>query len=134
MKNARVSLVVFGCYMVFVAGVGFMVAPMVILDLFGLSAGDDVWIRFVGMLASILGVYYIRVARSQLDRFILWTVPTRYYAAAFMVLMVVLGKMGRGLLLFAAIDAIGATWTWLAVRSAVRESAEPSAVADGGAM
>lgn len=127
MKIARVSMWVFGFYMVFVVGLGFMLIAMVILDLFQLSAGDDVWIRFVGMLASILGVYYILVARSQMDRFIPWTVPTRYYAATFMVLIVVLGKLEPSLLLFAAIDAIAATWTWLALRTAVPENAKVGA-------
>jgi len=118
MNKAQLSLFVFGLYMIFVAGLGFMFIPMFILNLFGLSAGDDVWIRFVGVLAFIIGVYYVLVVRAELDRFIPWTVATRYFAAAFMVLIVVLGKMGAGLLLFAAIDAAGATWTWFAVRSA----------------
>ena len=39
----------------------------------------------------------------------------RYYAAAFMVLLVVLGKVSPALLLFAAIDAGGATWTRFAI-------------------
>lgn len=132
MNNARLSVLVFGFYMVFVAGLGFMAIPMPILNLLRLSAGDDVWVRFIGMLASILGVYYILVARSHLDRFIPWTIPTRYFAASFMVLMVVLGKIGPGLLLLAAIDAGAATWTWLAVRSAVSQTAEPAARSDGG--
>ena len=118
MNKPQRSLFVFGLYMVFVVGLGFMLIHMLILNLFGLSAGDDVWIRFVGMLASIIGCYYILVVRAELDRFIPWTVAMRYYAAAFMVLMVVLGKIGPGLLLFAAIDAGAATWTWFAVRSA----------------
>ncbi|MFZ2362623.1 MAG: hypothetical protein WA040_25000 [Anaerolineae bacterium] len=132
MNRARLSILVFGLYVVFAVGLGFMLIPMVILDFFGLSAGDDIWIRFVGMLASILGIYYILVARSQLDRFIPWTVPTRYYAASFMVLMVVLGKLEPSLLLFAAIEAAAATWTWLALRTDVRENAKPAA-AGGGA-
>jgi hypothetical protein len=36
--------------------------------------------------------YYILVARAGLDRFIPWTVAGRYYAAAFIVLMVVSGE------------------------------------------
>ena len=104
MNHARLSLFVFGLYMVFVVGLGFMLMPMFILNLFGLSAGDDAWIRFVGMLASIIGGYYILAVRAELDRFLPWTVAMRYYAAAFMVLMVVLGKLGTGVLLFAAIE------------------------------
>ena len=117
MNKARFSLLVFGLYLIFVVGLGFLLMPFFILNLFGLSAGDDVWIRFVGMLASIIGFYYVQVARVGLDRFIPWTVAGRYYAAGLMVLLVVLGKTGPGMLLFAAIDAAAAIWTWLAFRS-----------------
>ena len=117
MTKSQVSLFVFGLYMVFVVGLGFMTVPMFILNLFGLTAGDDVWIRMVGMLASIIGAYYVLAVRAGLDRFIPWTVALRYYAAAFMALIVVLGKIGPALLLFAAIDIAGATWTWFALRS-----------------
>ena len=58
MNKARLSLFVFGLYMLFVVGLGFMLMPMFILNLFGLSAGDDVWIRFVGMLAAMGPAYY----------------------------------------------------------------------------
>lgn len=118
MGNARFSLLVFGIYTVFVVGIGFMFIPLQILQLFGLTAGDDVWIHFVGMLASIIGFYYIQVARSSLVDFVPWTVIGRYYAAAFMVLLVVLRMVAPSLLIFAAIDIGGATWTWLGVRSA----------------
>lgn len=117
MNRAQTSLFVFGLYMVFVVGAGFVFVPMFVLGLFGLSAGDDVWIRVVGMLASIIGIYYLLAVRAKLDRFIPWTVPMRYYAAAFMTLLVVLGKIGPALLIFAAIDAAAATWTWYALRS-----------------
>lgn len=118
MKNARLSLLVFGFYMTFVVGLGFMVMPMPILGMFGLKAGDDVWIRFVGMLAFIIGFYYVQVVRAGLDQFFPWTVIGRLFAAAFMVLVVLLGMVGPALLLFAAIDAAAAAWTWFAMRSA----------------
>ena len=117
MNKARFSLLVFGLYLIFVVGLGFMLIPHYVLNLFGLSAGDDVWVRFVGMLASIIGFYYVQVVRVGLDRFIPWTVAGRYYAAGLMVLFVVLGKVGLGMLLFAAVDTAAATWTWLALRS-----------------
>ena len=118
MNKARFSLFVFGLYMIFAVGLGFMLMPFFILHLFGLSAGDDAWIRIVGMLASIIGFYYVQVARVGLDHFIPWTVAGRYYAAGCMVVIVVLGKMEPGMLLFAAIDAAATTWTWFALRSA----------------
>ena len=118
MNNARLSLLVFGLYMSLIVGIGFMLVPLPILHAFRLAAGDDIWIRFVGMLASILGFYYIQAARAGLDAFIPWTVPGRFYAAAFMLLLVLLGKVGSSLLLFASIDVAGAIWTWLALHSA----------------
>ncbi|MAH65622.1 MAG: hypothetical protein CMJ27_04415 [Phycisphaerae bacterium] len=111
MNGAAISLLVFGLYMIFAVGAGFMFAPKFVLDLSGLSAGDGIWVRFVGMLASILGAYYIMVARAGLDRFHPWTVATRYYAATFMIVIVLLGEMGPGLILIAAIDVVAATWT-----------------------
>lgn len=117
MNNARFSLMVFGFYMTCVVGLGFIFIPMPILHLFGLSAGDGVWVRVVGMLASIIGFYYLLAVRAGLDQIIPWTVPGRYFAAAFMAILVAIKLVGPGLLLFAAVDAAGATWTWLALRS-----------------
>jgi hypothetical protein len=117
MSKAGLSLFVFGLYMVLIVGLGFMIAPHLILSMFGLSAGDDVWIRMVGMLASIIGGYYLLVVWARLEVFFKWTVPGRYYAACFMVLMFVLGKVGPAILLFAAVDAVAATWTLITLRS-----------------
>ena len=119
MSKARLSLFIFGLYMVFIAGCGFMFMPHFLLGLFGLSAGDDIWIRFVGMLASIVGIYYLLAVHANLERFFVWSVSIRYYAVAFMVLMVGLGKVGAPILAFAAIDALGATWTWILLRQKV---------------
>ena len=116
MKDANRSLLIFGLYLV-VVGIGFMIAPHQLLSIFSLSAGDDIWIRMVGLLASIIGSYYILAARARLEAFYRWTVPARYFAAAFMGLMFLLGNVGAPILLFAAIDAAAATWTWLALRA-----------------
>ncbi len=75
---------------------GGRVIPMQILHLFGLSAGDEVWVRVVGMLASIIGFYYLLAVRAGLDQFIPWTVPGRYFAAAFMAILVALKIVARG--------------------------------------
>ena len=124
MSKAGLSLFVFGFYLIIV-GFGFMIAPHWNLRLFGLSAGDDVWIRLVGMLASMIGAYYLLAVRARLEVFFQWTVPGRYYAAGFMALMFVLSKVGPAIVLFAAIDAAAATWTWMALRSNTRPSPPP---------
>jgi hypothetical protein len=117
MNKAAVSVQVFGLYLLGLVGPGFMVAPHPLLGLLGLSAGDDLWIRMVGLLAALLGFYYVMAARAQLEPFFRWTVGARCAAAAFMVLLVLLGKAGPALLLFAAADLAAAGWTFMALRA-----------------
>ncbi len=117
MNKAAVSVYVFGFYMLGLVGPGFMVAPHAVLGLVGLSAGDDLWIRMLGLLAALLGFYYVMSARAQLEPFFRWTVAARCAAAAFMVLMVLLGKAAPALLLFAATDLAAVGWTFVSLRS-----------------
>ena len=119
MNKAAVSVQVFGLYLLGLVGPGFMVAPHVLLGLVGLSAGDDLWIRMVGLLAALLGFYYVMAARAQLVPFFRWSVGARGAAAAFMVGLVLLGKAGPALLLFAATDLAAAGWTFVALRTGV---------------
>jgi hypothetical protein len=116
MDKAERSLFVFGLYLIIIVGLGFIFVPSFVLDLFTLKAGDDTWTRFVGLLASIIGVYYLVAARAKLRPMFIWTVWMRYYAAAFMIALLIFGKVGSSILMFAAIDAAGATWTLLSLK------------------
>ena len=116
MDKAEKSLFIFGLYMIFIVGIGFIFMPTFILDMFGLKYGDDTWIRFVGLLASIIGVYYIVAVKAKLNQLFIWTVWMRYYAAAFMITLLILGKVGLPILIFASVDAIAATWTLLSLK------------------
>ena len=46
----------------------------------------------------------------------IWTVYMRSYVVLFMIVMLVLGKIGISVLLFAGIDAAGAAWTLLSMK------------------
>ena len=116
MTKSETSLFVFGLYLIVIVGLGFIFMPTTVLDMFGLKYGDDTWPRFVGMLASIIGAYYIIAVRTKLQPMFIWTVWMRYYAATFMVAMLLFGKIGTAVLLFAAIDAAGATWTLMMLK------------------
>jgi hypothetical protein len=116
MDKAERSLFVFGLYLIIIVGLGFIFVPSFVLDHFALKYGDDTWPRFVGLLASIIGVYYLVAARAKFRPMYIWTVWLRYYAATFMVALLIFGKVGAPILLFAAIDAAGATWTLLSLK------------------
>lgn len=115
--SSRLTMQVFGVYLVVIVGLGLMLAPHLILGMFGLSAAEDVWIRMVGMLASIVGAYYLIAANNGAQMVYRWSIPLRIYAASFMTLIFLLGMVPAGILLFAAIDVFGALWTWAALRA-----------------
>jgi hypothetical protein len=115
MSPAARSIEVFGIYLVLL-GATLLLAPNLLLGAFGIAPTGEVWIRIVGMLAGFLGVYYLRAARAGLTAFYGWTVPVRLSVPVFFAGFVALGMAPAMLLLFGAIDAAGALWTWTALR------------------
>ncbi len=117
MTKSELSVFMFGLYYIFAIGMPFMFFPNFALGLFGLGAGDGVWVRILGLFVSIMGAYYLLAVRAEIELFYGWTVPSRYATALMQVLMAGLGLAGPALLLFAAFDAAAATLTWAALRS-----------------
>lgn len=115
--NSKFSMQVFGIYLILVAGCGLILIPRFMLDLFGLNAGDDVWIRMVGLLAALIGVYYQVAATADLKVIYRTSIPARIVAACFMAYLFASGALTVGILIFAALDLAGAIWTWAALRS-----------------
>ena len=115
MSRAAKSLFAFGVYL---CGLGLMLllAPNLLLRVFGVPPTDEVWIRINGMLVLCLSFYYVRAARGELTSFIRWTVWARvaviFYFAAFVLLV----AAPKALLLFGLIDLLAALWTWLALK------------------
>lgn len=107
---------VFGVYLAG-SGVGFFVAPGLILPLLGLAAPTDVWIRVVGIVTMILGMYFLYCARPDQRRFFQATVIARVMFFTGVASLVVAGLAPPLLLLFGAIDLAGAAWTQLALRA-----------------
>lgn len=114
MKSVTTSLWVFGAYMMLVPGIGLMSMPGVLLDVFGLGHDEFLWTaRVVGLLAFIIGSYQIAVAKFRLARLYKITVIQRYFAATFFAGLWATGEAEIAILLFALIDAGGASWTLL---------------------
>ena len=80
----------FGVYLV-ALGVTLVVVPNVPLSLFGMPQADEPWIRVAGMLALLLGYYYIQCARAELRPFFELTVPARGAVIVFFATFVALG-------------------------------------------
>lgn len=117
MTRAALSVYMYGLYLTGSVALPFLIFPHFTLGLFGLSAGDELWVRFTGILAGVLGGFYIAAVLTRNDPVLSWTIPARYASASFMAVMAALGAAGPGLLIFAALDALSASITWVALRA-----------------
>lgn len=121
MTRAALSVYMYGLYLVSGVMLPFLVIPHFALGMFGLSAGDELWIRFVALLSGVIGSFYIAAVLTRTDALFAWSVPARYASAIFMGVMVVLGEAGLGLLIFCALDALTGSITWAAIRADAEE-------------
>jgi hypothetical protein len=116
MSNSIRSITVFGVYLI-LSGLSFILVPNIILPLFGLAATSEVWVRLVGLLAFILGIYFLNSARAKDRRFFGDTVLGRVVFCTGVILFVIAGWASPVLVLFGLIDLAGAAWTWAALRA-----------------
>ena len=116
MSPAARSVNIFGIYLLLL-GVVLLVAPNMLLGLFGLPTTTEVWIRVVGMLCVLLGTYYRVSAGAEARAFFRATVLLRASVTLFFVVFVAAGWSQWPLVLFGLVDAAGALWTWTALRS-----------------
>jgi len=111
LKTARTSIMIFGIYLVLFPGLALIFTPDFILDIFTLNHGLDWQIRMVGLMAAVIGGYYILIANYGYHKLYSWTVAFRIGASIFMTLLWLIGEVGIGILFFASLDMIGALWT-----------------------
>ncbi len=115
MATAAQTIRVFGIYLL-ILGAVLILVPNLLLGLFKLDPVTDVWIRVVGMLAFLLGVYYNHVANAKLRSLIRLSVPVRLSVLGFFGAFVLLKLAPPMLMVFAIVDALAALWTWIALR------------------
>jgi hypothetical protein len=115
MSRAAKSLFAFGVYLL-VLGLLLLLAPNLLLKVFGVPPTNEVWIRINGMFVLCLSFYYVLAARSELTAFIRWTVWARVAVIFCFSAFVLLASAPKVLLLFGLIDLLSATWTWFSLR------------------
>ena len=113
MSPADVSLFVFAFYVTF-AGVGYFFFPKVLLKLMNEEAADVYWVRLFGSLAMGIAFYYFYVSLNGITDFYMATVIARYGVFALWTGMALVRKDYQ-MILFALVDAAGATWTLLTI-------------------
>lgn len=120
MSRSAISIKAFGFYAM-ALGAGLVLVPNLLLTLFGMPQTQEVWIRALGVLAFNIGIYYWAAAEAEAIAVFRVTVWTRLLVLACFVAFVLLGLAKPVLILFGVVEALGALWTWLALRSEKRE-------------
>ena len=109
------SVAAFGLYLA-ALGLGLACAPNVMLALFRQPPTGEPWLRILGVVAFVLGGYYLAAARGEAVVFFRASIRGRVVGAAAFAILVAAGIAPRFVLLMAALDALGAGWTWNALR------------------
>lgn len=116
MSPAARSLQVFGFYLVG-AGALLMTVPTLLLAPLPVPPPADGWVHVVGLVAAVLGAYYLVGARAELLSFMVASVWLRVAVALAFGVFVAAGVLPAALLLFGLVDLAGAAWTWRALRT-----------------
>ena len=116
MSKSALSIRVFSIYL-FILGSTLVAAPNLLLIFVGLPETHEFWIRVVGVPVLVIG--YIDFMASGIELRILfgWSVRARIAATIFIGAFVTLGFAPPALLLFGAIEAAGAIWTFICLRT-----------------
>lgn len=112
------SLRVWSWY-VLAVGTGLLLIPNVVFDVLGIHNTDEVWIRVAGLVAIALGIVYAGTVRAGQLAIVRASVPARAVAVVGFVALWITGGPWQ-LLIFAALDLTGATWSWNTLRLASR--------------
>lgn len=116
MTSAARSVYVFGIYLIVLGGI-LMGSPNALLSVFGFASTTEPWIRVLGVVVMAIGMLDVACARTEQTGFFRATVATRLFALVSFVVFAALEIAPPMLVLFGLIDAAGATWTFVALRS-----------------
>jgi len=116
MSQATTSIRVFAVYLV-ILGATLIAAPDLVLRPFGIPHSPEAWIRVVGVLAAVLGLYYFVAARFELVPFYRATIFGRIFVFLSFSALALFGFAPASLALFGAVDLAGAIWTAASLRA-----------------
>lgn len=110
------SLFFFGMYVIS-TGLLLIIIPEKFTSLTQLPPIPSGWARAIGLLALIIGFYDMFSGLSNIKPFIKISVYVRLGFALGTVLLYIFGQMPISIILLGGVDALGAIWTAIALRS-----------------
>lgn len=120
MNPAARSLHWFGLYLC-ALGPSLVIAPGLLLAPFGMAPPQEVWVRVAGVLALLIGSYYLLAAHHGFMPLVRASVAARIGVLVVFAALVLWAAAPPALIFFGAIDAMAAGWTaWLLHRAPLR--------------
>lgn len=116
MSRSAFSAKVFAVYLFF-AGALLTTAPNLLLSTLQIPPTSEVWIRVVGLVAFMIGVYAWVAAKHEFKPFLVASVYTRFVVFVAFTAFAVLGLASPMVVLFGFADLAGGIWTYFALRA-----------------
>jgi hypothetical protein len=116
MTPAGKSLFYFGIY-VLLTGLQFIIIPEKLIAILQLPPIANGWASAIGLLAMVIGSYDIYCGYANVQPVLKISIFVRLGFAIGTVLLFVSGQMPITVILLGAIDALGALWTYFALRT-----------------
>ena len=112
------------CYII-ALGLALVLVPNLVLSAMRMPPANDVWIRVLGVTVINIGVFFWVAAQTEAVALFRATLVIRPLVLVWFAAFVALGLVSPMLLVFGAVEAAGALWTWLALRADQR-SGQPA--------
>jgi hypothetical protein len=119
MSSSAFSAKVFAVYL-FLAGATLVIAPNLLLSLLQIPQTPEVWIRVVGLVAFMIGVYAWVAASHEFKPFLVASVYTRFIVFVAFTTFALTGLGSPMIILFGLADLAGGIWTYSALRADAR--------------
>ena len=119
MSSSAFSAKVFAVYL-FLAGAVLVTVPNLLLTLLQIPPTPDVWIRVVGLVAFMIGVYAWVAASHEFKPFLVASVYTRFVVFLAFTAFALSGLGNPMIILFGLADLAGGIWTYSALRADAR--------------
>jgi hypothetical protein len=116
MSQSGKSLFYFGIY-VLIMGLQFIFMPEMVIKLTQLPPVHLGWARAIGLLILVIGCYDAYCGYNNIKPLIKFSVIVRLGFALGAVLLFAFGLMPVSIILLGGVDALGAIWTYFALKS-----------------
>ena len=104
------------CYII-ALGLALVLVPNLVMSAMRMPATSDVWIRVLGVTVINIGAFFWVAAQTEAIALFRASVAIRPLVLVWFAAFVALGLVSPMLLVFGVIEAAGALWTWLALRT-----------------